>query len=224
MPSIIIIDGGESGTRVERIEKKIRYNITKKELDIKISKSRKDHNGEYINIQGFNLAFVHSSDNMDDYSKPIFTLNAQKYSIPLVLYSGGFKNFKIIKNNICEINDSLLEKRIINFLKYLVQNNFSDIDFKYLYPGKEFLNLEKLFILRKNIILNFENSSIFTLNEYYSEFINILNSIQREVKYNSIESYLKDDNTIDINNLLSYINKSILKFEKSITKEEAINE
>jgi len=218
MFEIIIIDGGESGQRINRIVKLIRKEIPISELKIQASKNRKNDKGEFFSINNYNLAFIHSSDNVGDYSEPIFTIEAKNNSIPLVLYSGGIKGFNLIEENICEINDSLLENHITDFLMFLLKNNFKNIDFKYLYPGEKFLNLEKLFEFRKKLIFNHEHSSLSEINNIYEEFINFTKSLNLNIKILSFENFVDPNNAFDMNSILKFINKSTLKYEQLITK------
>jgi len=218
MFKIIIIDGGESGKRIQRIVKSIREEIPISELTIHASQNRKNNEGLFFPINNYNLAFIHSSDNVGDNSEEIFTIEAKKYSIPLVLYSGGIKGFNLIDSNICEINDSLLENKITDFLIFLLKNNFTNIDFKYLYPGEKFLNLEKLFIFRKKIIFNYEHSSLSEIINIYEEFSNFTKLLNCNIKNLPYENFIKNDNSIEIDSMLKFINKSTLKYEQLINK------
>ena len=106
MYKIIFIDGGEGGRRVGKLTDTIRQRISKDELTVHRSVSRLNVDNEYHSLKGYNIAFVHNSDNINDKLEPVFTMDAKANNVPLVLYSGGMRGFNITGNNICEINDS----------------------------------------------------------------------------------------------------------------------
>ncbi len=215
MYKIIFIDGGEGGRRVERLTNAIRQDITKEQLVIHRSNSRLNENREYHSLKGYDIAFIHNSDNVNEKLEPVFTIDAKNNNIPLVLYSGGIRGFNITDNGTCEINDTLLENKITQFLNYQLRHNFDSIDFNYLFPGENFIRLEELFRLKISIISNFENN---IPNKAVVD-LEMFASIIEKSGINMGKNYLNEITSasmMDIFNLTAFLNKALLKFEKKI--------
>jgi hypothetical protein len=131
MDKILIIDGGEKGNRIKEIINQIRNQIPKSILSIKYSTSPIDENGEYHMLNGFKLAFIHKSDNLDTNGMPIYNQQSSKKNIPLILFSGGIFGFKLINELICEINDNLLKQLISDYLSEQIKIKFLKPDFRF---------------------------------------------------------------------------------------------
>jgi hypothetical protein len=215
MYKIIFIDGGEGGRRVGKLTDTIRQRISKEALVIHRSVSRLNVNNEYHSLKGYNIAFIHSSDNINDKLEPVFTLDAKANDVPLVLYSGGMRGFKLTGSNSCEINDSLLLEKVTPFLEYLLSHNFNKIDFNFLFPGEKYLRLESLFELRKKIVISYESGAF---NEAESSTREIYLCFE-ELRILSAKSFDADVLTGFMDNypmIISSIDKNILKYEKNI--------
>jgi hypothetical protein len=216
MYKIIFIDGGESGRRVQKLTDTIRQYISKEELTIHRSISRLNTNNEYHSLKGYDIAFIHNSDNINEKLEPVFTMDAKANNIPLVLYSGGIRGFRFAEANTCEINDTLLMEKVSPFLRYQLNHDFSNIDFNYLFPGENYLILEALLELKLEIINNYESAdkehSLLSLHKLmnYFEDLGLLNKNNKIIE-------LASDLFNNFAEIISAINKSILKFEKSIT-------
>lgn len=224
MDKILIIDGGGKGNRVKDIITEIRSRISSEELIIKYSISNINENGKYHNLSGYKLALIHDNDNVDNYGKPIFNIIAKETQTKLILYSGGFVGFFQDTSEICKINDNLLKSKITNFLKYLIRNNFNEIDFKFLYPGEKYIYLEDIFKARNKIFfmiyklsdaIEITDDNYNLLEEYLLKFENLFNIVYKGKNYSLFKKFFK--NMEDIKNnlpeLINKINSCVLKIE-----------
>ena len=211
---IIFIDGGESGRRVERITNLVRQQFSKEDIMIYRSASRFDQNHVHHSLKGFDIAFIHNSDNLNDKLEPVFTIDAAENKIPLVLYSGGIRGFSITDNLTCEINDSLLESHIIPFLESCIKSDNKEINFLFLFPGEKYILLEKLFQLREEAIINYESGNVNDTLQSFELFISEIKKSEEKIKLNFEPENLLSAEKFDFPTALSQMNGYILKYEK----------